>query len=108
MTTKKTTNFGQTGAKFDGGKTRYSLLLGGMPLALEGVAQVLTFGAQKYADHSWQHVPNGIDRYFSAFMRHVMEIMKHGPDARDEETGLLHIDHTNTNGLFLAELLRRV
>lgn len=107
MSKAKTTNFGATGAKFDGGKTRYSLLLGGMPLALEGVAKVLTFGAGKYADHSWQHVPDGIDRYFSAFMRHVMEIMKDGPGARDEETGLLHIDHVNCNGLFLAELLRK-
>lgn len=109
MAKKPTTpDFGQTGAKYDAGKTRYSLLLGGCPLAIEGVAQVLTVGAVKYTDHSWQNVPNGIDRYFSAFMRHVMEIMKDGPDARDAETGLLHIDHVNCNGLFLAELLRKV
>lgn len=95
-----------SGAKFDGGKDRWSLLLGGMPKALRGIVKVLTFGAVKYEDHSWREVPDSIDRYLSAQMRHMNAILIEGPAAVDEESGLPHIDHFNTNGLFLAELLR--
>ncbi|WP_320535310.1 dATP/dGTP diphosphohydrolase domain-containing protein [Robbsia andropogonis] len=96
-----------TGMKHDGGKPRFSLLRFGCAAALEGIAGVLTFGAKKYADHSWKTVDQGFDRYWSAMERHLNEIAKHGPNARDEESGLLHIDHVNTNGLFLAELIRK-
>ncbi|WP_050483252.1 dATP/dGTP diphosphohydrolase domain-containing protein [Bordetella bronchiseptica] len=96
------------GAKYDAGKPRWSLLRFGMMRALAGIVDVLTFGAQKYDDHSWRHVPNGIERYWSAMERHMNEVALHGPHARDGESGLLHIDHINTNGLFLAELLRDI
>jgi hypothetical protein len=92
--------------KFDGGKPRFSLLRFGCARAMEGIAKVLTFGAAKYEAHSWRNVEEGVDRYWSAMERHMNEIAKHGPEARDEESGLLHIDHVNTNGLFLAELMR--
>ena len=94
------------GLKFDGGKDRWSLLLAGCPKALRGVVKVLTFGAVKYEDNSWQNVDNAIDRYLSAQMRHMNAILIEGPAAVDEESGLPHIDHFNTNGLFLGELLR--
>ncbi|OZI20066.1 hypothetical protein CAL26_21160 [Bordetella genomosp. 9] len=96
------------GAKHDAGKPRWSLLRFGMARALAGIVDVLTFGAFKYADHSWMTVPDGVDRYFSAMERHMNEIALHGPHARDAESGLLHIDHVNTNGMFLAELLRNI
>ncbi|APF87573.1 hypothetical protein HI806_12950 [Ralstonia solanacearum] len=95
------------GMKFDAGKARFSLLRFGCARALAGIAKVLTFGALKYEAHSWRGVDDGIDRYWSAMERHMNEIALHGPGARDEESGLLHIDHVNTNGLFLAELLRK-
>ena len=39
------------GMKFDGDKTRMDLLDAG---AIEQLAQVLTFGARKYAAHNWR------------------------------------------------------
>ncbi|MHA6837774.1 dATP/dGTP diphosphohydrolase domain-containing protein [Ralstonia pseudosolanacearum] len=96
------------GRKDDQGKPRFSLLRFGMARALAGVAAVLSFGAKKYADHSWQQVPNGVDRYWSAMERHMNEIALHGAGAVDEESGLLHIDHVACNALFLGELLRGV
>lgn len=94
------------GKKHDAGKTRMELLTLGVPRALEGIAKVLTFGAQKYEAHSWREVEDGINRYIAANGRHWLEIGKHGLDARDNETGLLHIDHINCNGVFIAELIR--
>lgn len=93
------------GRKDDQGKPRFSLLRFGCPNALEGVARVLTFGAKKYADHSWQNVEDGIDRYTSAMERHQNALAK-GEDF-DPESGLLHIDHVACNALFLAELYRK-
>lgn len=104
----KKANTPALGAKHDAGKPRWSLLRFGMARALAGIVDVLTFGAVKYDDHSWRGVPEGIDRYWSAMERHMNEVALHGPHARDAESGLLHIDHINTNGLFLAELLRDV
>lgn len=104
------------GAKFDGGKPRFSLLRFGCARALLGVAKVLTFGAKKYAAHSWRDVDNGIDRYWSAYERHANRIAIYGLDSRDlnengevdeNHSGELDIDHMNTNGLFLAELIRK-
>jgi hypothetical protein len=95
-----------SGMKFDGGKPRFSLLRFGCARALRGVAKVLTFGAQKYAAHSWREVPEGVDRYWSALERHLNEIGTHGLDSRDEESGLLHIDHVGCNVMFLSELIR--
>jgi len=94
-----------TDMKHDGGKPRFSILRFGCPNSLEGVAQVLTFGAKKYADHSWQTVNNGVDRYWSAMERHMNALAK--GETHDEESGLLHIDHVACNALFLGELLRK-
>jgi hypothetical protein len=95
------------GLKYDGGKPRFSLLRFGCARALAGIASVLTFGAIKYEAHSWREVEEGIDRYWSAMERHMSEIGKHGLDSRDPESGKLHIDHINTNGLFISELIRK-
>jgi hypothetical protein len=105
-----------TGMKFDGGKPRFSLLRFGCARALLGIAKVLTFGARKYAAHSWRDVDEGIDRYWSSYERHMNRIAIYGLDSRDlnengevdeNHSGELDIDHANTNGLFLAELIRK-
>lgn len=97
------------GLKFDAGKDQWGLLLSGKGMlnAVRGVVRVLMFGAKKYAAHSWREVEDNERRYLDGLMRHYSEIMEHGLDARDSESGLLHIDHLNCNGLFLGELARK-
>lgn len=91
-----------TGMKFDGDKVRAELLLQGMPRTLEGVADILTFGARKYAAHSWQHVEDGINRYEAAAMRHKLARMK--GEVLDPESGRPHILHELCSLMFVAEL----
>ncbi|BAP34918.1 hypothetical protein AVU43_gp24 [Ralstonia phage RSJ5] len=92
------------GLKFDGDKVRFELLWEGMPRALNGIAAVLTFGAKKYAAHSWQTVPEAKARYLAAMLRHLNQIAQ--GEIYDAESGLPHIDHVACNALFLAELNR--
>lgn len=91
-----------TGMKFDGDKVRAELLLQGMPRTLEGIADILTFGARKYAAHSWQHVEDGINRYEAAAMRHKLARMK--GEMLDPESGKPHILHELCSLMFVAEL----
>lgn len=91
-----------TGMKYDSGKPRMDLLVDGCPNALEAVAGVLTFGAQKYAAHSWHTVPEGETRYKAALLRHLIA---HGKgELHDEESGLLHLAHAACDALFILEL----
>lgn len=90
------------GMKFDGDKPRMELLVQGCPNALEQVGTVLTFGAKKYAAHSWQTVPGGDDRYLAALLRHLTAIGK--GEQNDPESGLSHLAHAACNALFILEL----
>lgn len=94
------------GLKFDGGKPRFTLLYGGMPKALAGVAAVLTFGAKKYAAHSWKQVENNTERYRDALYRHLNAL--ESGELIDPESGLPHWDHICCNALFLSELAKEV
>lgn len=84
--------------KNDGGKARYDLV---PPSLMRGVAEVLTFGAQKYDAHNWKNVPDA-DRYTAALYRHL-EAWREG-EVVDEESGMLHLWHAATNLAFLIEL----
>lgn len=86
--------------KFDQGKLRYSLV---PPHALEAVAQVLTFGAEKYEANSWQNIEDQ-DRYLDALMRHV-EALRKGEthDTGEGGSGLQHMAHVAVNAMFLFE-----
>lgn len=92
------------GMKFDAGKPRWSLLMGGMPGALTGVAEVLTFGAKKYAAHSWKTVPDNRERYRDALYRHLNAL--ESGELVDPESGLPHWDHICCNALFLSQLAK--
>lgn len=94
-----------TGAKFDGGKDRWSLLMKGCASAVRGVVQILTFGAQKYSADSWQTVPNGYDRYKDALYRHLHAI--ESGEFFDKESGKPHWHHLACNALFCATLWER-
>lgn len=88
---------GDTGKKYDSDKRRYDLV----DLDVIGaIADVLGFGAQKYAENSWQNLPNGEKRYFAALMRHL-EAHQRG-ETVDPESGFPHIYHALTNVYFLT------
>lgn len=93
------------GQKFDTGKTRIELFPGD---ALYAISQVLTFGAQKYADRNWEL---GISwgRVYGAAMRHAWAWWQgKGPTnenfifgSLDEETKLSHLWHLGCCVVFL-------
>jgi hypothetical protein len=91
----------ESGAKLDSGKNRIDLIFNGMPLALKAIAEVATFGANKYSEDGWQHVPDGIKRYTAAMDRHRLETGK------DPDSGLLHDAHLAWNALARLELKLR-
>lgn len=97
MTTK------DRGLKYDAGKTRMDLVMHGLPNALKGVGDILTFGAKKYRAHSWRHVPNGVARYEAAAMRHLLA--HSAGEFQDPESGFPHISHAICNLMFVQELL---
>lgn len=76
------------GQKFDSGKLRWSLIPVGV---MDDYIKVLEFGAAKYSENNWQHVPNANIRYYDALMRH-MEHWRRGGDV-DEESGMSHLAH---------------
>lgn len=90
----------QPAMKFDGSKPRLDLL---DPDALEGLAKVLTFGAQKYAANNWR---GGFKygRTIAALLRHLQALQR-GEDI-DPESGLPHIDHIGCNWMFLSFFMK--
>jgi Domain of unknown function (DUF5664) len=87
------------GAKYDAGKPLFRALTRGLALPLRAVAAVLTYGAIKYKEDSWQQVPNGKARYESALDRHLND-WKAG-ETYDAESGLPHLAHAACNALFI-------
>ena len=91
-----------SGLKYDAGKPRYSLI---PPEAMRGVAEVLTFGAEKYEPNSWQKVEHAEERYLDALMRHI-EAYRSG-EQLDPESGLHHLKHAACNIAFLIHFTER-
>ena len=89
-----------TGVKYDTDKPRMDLLDAD---ALEGLAKVLTFGAQKYASHNWR---GGISysRVIGALLRHTFALLR-GEDT-DPESGLPHVDHLGCCWMFLSSFMK--
>ena len=63
------------GAKLDQDKNRVGLVLGDFARALWHVGLVGTYGANKYTDHGWLSVSDGINRYTDAWGRHFLKRM---------------------------------
>ena len=84
------------GLKYDHGKLRYDLV---PPHAIKAIADVLTYGADKYAPNSWQTVSDGETRYTAAMMRHF-EAYREGEEL-DPETGKSDLSHCLCNLTFL-------
>lgn len=95
----------ESGAKLDAGKNRLGLVLSAFNHATEAVGQVGTCGAAKYTDNGWLDVPNGIDRYTDALLRHLN---KHwAGEYADPESQLPHLAHMAWNALAILELTLR-
>lgn len=90
-----------TAVRFDAGKPRMDLL---DAEAMEGIAAVLAFGAQKYAANNWR---KGMSwgKTIGSLLRHTARFMA-GEDF-DKESGLPHVDHIGCNAMFLASYFRR-
>lgn len=84
------------GDKFDDGKPQPRLL---PPVPVMAIVGVLTFGAAKYSVDNWQEVPNAVDRYTDALLRHVFAWM--GGERVDQESKLHHLAHAGCCVLFL-------
>lgn len=85
------------GLKHDTGKPDFSLI---SPIASAYLAQVLTFGAKKYAAHNWRKgIP--MSKLLAASDRHLTAI-KAGID-KDPETGLPHAAHLMCECMFMIE-----
>lgn len=95
----------EPGAKLDAGKNRLGLVLGGFAMALEQVGFVGTYGAEKYTEHGWLSVQDGVERYTDAMLRHYLEECK--GNKFDDDTMLLHAAHLAWNALARLELMLR-
>lgn len=74
------------------------------PEFIEEVADVLTYGCKKYPENSWRDIPNAIDRYYAATMRHLLNWRK--GEQVDQESGKAALAHAATNLMFLMSLER--
>lgn len=93
----------QPGAKLDAGKVKAGVLHD-FSKALFEVAEVGTYGAEKYTRGGWQNVPNAKERYFDALWRHLLA-SKH--ELVDKDTELKHLAHAAWNLLAVLELEAR-
>jgi hypothetical protein len=66
------------------------------------LADVLTFGAKKYAPGNWAKVENGKERYIAAALRHINA--HRSGEWNDDETGLPHLSHAMCCLAFVIEL----
>ena len=85
------------GMKFDDNKLQFGLLPPEIKLYF---AEVLTFGAQKYAPDNWKKVD--VKRYYDALERH-MNAFQLGEEL-DSDSGLHHLKHALTNMMFICYL----
>ena len=90
--------------KYDNGKVRaYQGLVNYFPRALNSVAEVSTFGANKYAHwNGWKDVDDGFNRYRNALFRHSLAFSS--GEAIDPDSKLLHLAHEAWNSLASLEL----
>ena len=92
------------GSKLDLGKSpvRHGVLEY-FPRACLAVAEVSAFGAAKYTWDGWKTVPDGIERYGAAEVRHICKAAIEGEI--DKDSGLMHAAHEAWNALARLELI---
>jgi len=81
-------------------KSPYARLLNDLPLDISSIIanteMVLQYGKDKYSANSWQTVEDAEERYWSAYIRHLM-----AGGGKDEESGITHKSHALCNLVFL-------
>ena len=88
-------------AKADSGKPNLSLVPTSIIYEIE---KVRDFGVKKYKNpDNWKNVE--MERYHQALLRHTMAIWN-DINARDDESGLLHLSHIACNVAFLLEMMK--
>lgn len=92
----------QLGRKDDSGKLRFDLI---DPDFEEGLAGVLTHGAEKYGANNWQHVKEPRERYYAALRRHLAAWRK--GETTDRDSGRAHLLHVACCVMFLYWLDRK-
>lgn len=92
----------EPGAKLDANKPLAGVLLD-FSRALEAVAEVGTYGVNKYSRGGWQAVPAGVTRYTDAMMRHLLRER----EVEDADSGLPHAAQVAWNALARLELMLR-
>lgn len=101
----------EPGAKLDSGKLDFGLILSGFPNALEHVTRVGMFGAVKYSPYGFLEVPDAVERYTSAMLRHWFEETKGNEydlsTAHVQNTDQLHAACVAWNALARLELMLR-
>lgn len=96
----------QPGAKLDLGKA--PVLRGAIqyfPRAIKYLAQISEVGAKKYSWKGWEKVPDGINRYGDAMLRHLLAEETEGPI--DADTQCLHAAQVAWNAMARLELILR-
>ena len=94
------------GYKSDEGKVRWDLV--DMD-TIQDMAEILTFGADKYTDRNWEKGMN-YGRLFGALLRHLTAwwmAKVRGKDGTDPETGKSHLAHAASCLHFLSSFERR-
>lgn len=87
---------------FKDGKLRWDLL----PLEeIEDIVKVYTAGSKKYGDNTWQKLPDGIERYKAALLRHLVEYEK--GITIDKETNCYHLAQVAWNAIAMLHLSKR-
>lgn len=105
-TTDDPAKIGTGAVKFDKGKPAvWRGLINYFPRALWGVAEISTFGAQKYAWDGWADVADGFERYKDAEFRHAL--LHAMNEENDSDSHLLHLKHEAWGALATLELYLR-
>lgn len=96
----------EPGAKLDHGKAEvWQGAIEYFPRAIAKISEVSGFGARKYTWKGWETVPNGVERYSNAMIRHFLY---EGAGERDDpDSGFLHAAHAAWNAMARLELMLR-
>ena len=87
------------GRKDDAGKPRFDLI---PPKAELAAAEVLAFGAKKYAPNNWRKVADADERYIAAARRHLNQYQQ--GEFYDDDSRLPHLAHAIVSLMFVLQL----